>query len=260
MNRLVGISAVLALSLALCTACSAAPDASSSSAEKPDASASAELVASASAESTTPSAQAAPAASSEAAPAASSDAPSRTSSDAASSDAVSRASSDAASSDGGSSDRGSSDAASSNAASSGPVLSGPSGLAEMNVSMKYISLDEVQTIAESDDKTKVIIDLRKPADAQSAHIQGSIFAPMNKAVDNNNYADAIAELTGALHDAVGNEVGEGKDLILVCYQGKKYAQAATDILNALGADMDHVYTMEGGMKAWTEANKPTVSK
>ncbi len=181
----------------------------------------------------------------------------------ASSDPVS---SDAASSDAVSSDSASSDSASSNAASSGSsnrsagaVLSGPSGLAKMNVEMRYISDTDVLAIVDSGDAGKVIIDLRKPEDAQAGHIKGAIFAPMNKAVDNNNYTDAVANLAGALHDATGNEVGEGKELILVCYSGKKYAQAATDILNALGADMDKVYTLQGGMTAWNEAGHPTVT-
>ena len=242
MNRLFGLSAVLGVSLILLTACSASP-AASSAPENQSASISAESSVAVSSE------PAVSAASSElVAPAASSDV---ASSDIASSD---KASSDKASSDVASSDKSSSDAASSE-----PALSGPSGLAEMNVSMKYISIDEVLAIVQSGDKTKVILDLRKPADAKAAHIEGSIFAPVNKAVDNNNYADALANIAGTLSDATGNEVGEGKDIILVCYQGKKYAQAATDILNALGADMGHVYTMEGGFKAWNEAGNPTVA-
>lgn len=171
------------------------------------------------------------------------------------------ASSDTASSDSASSDSASSDSASSNSASSNkssePVLSGPSGISEMNVSMNYIS--DADVLAALGSKDMVVIDLRKPADAKAGHIQGAIFAPMNKAVDNNNYADAIANITGALYDATGNEVGEGKKLVLACYAGKKYAQAATDILNALGADMDNVYTLQGGMTAWNEAGNPTVA-
>ena len=237
MKRIIGLSAVFALSLIILASCSTAPTPSSSTASSSATNSSATLASS----------------SEVVLPATSSDV---ASSDAASSDAVS---SDAVSSDAASSDVVSSDRASSNAASSEPVLSGPSGIAEMNVPMQYISVTDVLAIAQGNDNSKVIIDLRKPADTKTATIQGAIFAPMNKAVDNNNYADAIANLTSALVEATGDEVGEGKDLILVCYQGKKYAQAATDILNALGADMDHVYTMEGGFKAWNEAGNPTVA-
>ena len=171
------------------------------------------------------------------------------------------ASSDAggvASSDSASSDARSSDAASSDGGSSDPVLSGPSGLTEMDVAMNYISPAEVQAAVEGGSSTMVVVDVRKPEDAAKGHIAGCIFAPMNKAVDNNNYAPAILNITSALTEATGNEVGEGKDVVLACYKGKKYAQAATDILNALGADMQHVYTMEGGMEAWNAASLPVV--
>lgn len=179
------------------------------------------------------------------------------------------ASSDRASSDAASSDAASSDAASSNVASSSRVSSGASsgiassaasGISEMNVSMQYISGTDLLAAINKGDKNKLIVDLRKPADVKAGFIQGAIFAPMNGAVDNSNYIDAIANLTGALYDATGNEVGEGKELVLVCYQGKKYAQAATDILNALGADMSKVYTLEGGMAAWNKAGNPTVTR
>ena len=204
------------------------------------------------------------------------------SSDAASSDRVSsdkassdRASSNKASSEKASSNRVSSNIASSGRASSGAVSSGKassgaassasaarnaSGLVEMNVAMQYISSKDALAAINAKDKNKVFVDLRKPEDAQKGAIAGAIFAPMNGAVDNNDYADAIANITGALYDATGNEVGEGKEIVLVCYAGKKYAQAATDILNALGANMDQVYTLEGGMTAWNEAGLPTVAR
>ena len=47
---------------------------------------------------------------------------------------------------------------------------------------------------------------------------------------------------------------EGLDdtLILVCYSGKKYAQAATNALSANGYDMSKVFTLEGGFNNWSE--------
>ena len=36
------------------------------------------------------------------------------------------------------------------------------------------------------------------------------------------------------------------------YSGKKYAQASTNALSAIGYDMDKVVTLEGGFTAWTE--------
>ena len=129
----------------------------------------------------------------------------------------------------------------------------------MGVKMNYMSAADLLAALGKHDPDLVVVDLRKPADAKAGHIEGAIFAPVNKAVDNNNYADALANVTSALHDATGNEVGQGKKLVLACYAGKKYAQAATDILNALGADMDNVYTLEGGMNAWIDGGNPVVA-
>lgn len=250
MNKIAVLGTALALMAGILSGCAGTAADTSASASASAASESA----SQSAAETSASASATPAATP--APVASSDTVGVGSSDAVgvgSSDAAGVGSSDAAG-------VGSSDAASSDSRSSEPVLSGPAGLTELNVPMKYISAADVLAAVEKNDKTKVIVDLRKPEDVKAGYIAGSIFAPLNKVVDNNNYADGIANLTSALSDATGNEVGEGKDIILVCYKGIKYAQAGTDILNALGADMDHVFTLEGGMTAWTEAKNPTVTR
>ena len=42
-----------------------------------------------------------------------------------------------------------------------------------------------------------------------------------------------------------------KKIILVCYSGKRYAQAATNALSAIGYDMTKVYTLEGGFTNWS---------
>ena len=39
------------------------------------------------------------------------------------------------------------------------------------------------------------------------------------------------------------------------YSGKSYAQAGTNVLSVIGANMDNVFTLEGGMKAWTGATE-----
>ena len=47
---------------------------------------------------------------------------------------------------------------------------------------------------------------------------------------------------------------DGKDstLILVCYSGKKYAQASTNALSAIGYDMSKVFTLQDGFNNWKE--------
>ena len=49
-----------------------------------------------------------------------------------------------------------------------------------------------------------------------------------------------------------------KNIVLVCYSGKRYAQAATNVLSALGYDMTKVYTLEGGFTAWSETYPETI--
>ena len=62
-------------------------------------------------------------------------------------------------------------------------------------------------------------------------------------------------MKAALKDATGSESGADKKLVLICYSGKTYAQAGTNVLSAIGANMDNVFTLEGGMKAWAGATE-----
>ncbi|MBQ9068492.1 MAG: hypothetical protein IJ131_05425 [Eggerthellaceae bacterium] len=247
MKRLFAILIACVFAAGVLAGCASSDDASSLSASAPTSSA--QEQSSSASEASTSSVSAA---SSDAKPAASSDSVALGSSDAVgkgSSDSVARGSSDSASSD----------AASSDSRSSEPVLDGPSGLAENDVAMQYVTCKEVLADIDKGDKTKLLVDLRKAEDFKAGHIKGAVNAPLNKVVDNNNYADGIANLTATLSRVTGNEVGEGCEIVLVCYAGKKYAQAGTDILNALGADMDTVFTLEGGMTAWNEAGNPVVT-
>ena len=49
-------------------------------------------------------------------------------------------------------------------------------------------------------------------------------------------------------------------LVLVCYSGKRYAQATTNVLSALGYDMSKVYTLEGGFTKWSETYPDQIEK
>lgn len=100
----------------------------------------------------------------------------------------------------------------------------------------------------------MFIDLRKADDYKAGHIKGSIAADMDacKGGDFQNCVDTMKE---ALKDATGSENGADKKLVLICYSGKSYAQAGTNVLSAIGANMDNVFTLEGGMKAWAGATE-----
>ena len=73
-------------------------------------------------------------------------------------------------------------------------------------------------------------DVRKAADYAEGHIPGAVSADMDDT------------------------------LVLVCYSGKRYAQATTNVLSALGYDMSKVYTLEGGFTKWSETYPDQIEK
>lgn len=115
-----------------------------------------------------------------------------------------------------------------------------------DVEMSYISTADLKdNIANSE---YLVLDVRKAADFEAGHIPGAVNADMDAAKDGDNES-GIANMKATL----GDPAKVDQKIVLVCYSGKRYAQAGTNVLAALGANMDNVYTLEGGMKAWEEA-------
>lgn len=100
----------------------------------------------------------------------------------------------------------------------------------------------------------MFIDLRKADDCKAGHIKGAIAADMD-ACKGGDFQNGVDTMKAALKDATGSESGADKKLLLICYSGKTYAQAGTNVLSVIGANMDNVFTLEGGMKAWTGATE-----
>lgn len=111
-----------------------------------------------------------------------------------------------------------------------------------NVEMQYMSLEELSDVLGTDGYT--VLDVRKAADYETSHIPGAVSADMDAAVNGDTAAgeETMTAATEGLDDT----------LVLVCYSGKKYAQASTNALSAIGYDMSKVYTLEGGFNAWSE--------
>ena len=111
-----------------------------------------------------------------------------------------------------------------------------------NVEMQYMTVEELNDVLGTDGY--VILDVRKAADYETSHIPGAVSADMDAAVNGDTAAgeETMTAATEGLDDT----------LVLVCYSGKKYAQASTNALSAIGYDMSKVYTLEGGFNAWTE--------
>ena len=122
--------------------------------------------------------------------------------------------------------------------------SAPAAEAPADVAMQYISVADAATKVGAEGYT--FLDVRKAADYTADHIEGAVSADMD-AAKNGDFAAGVA----TMEPVVANL---DDTLIVVCYAGKSYAQAGTNVLSALGYDMTKVYTLEGGFTAWTEAN------
>ena len=111
-----------------------------------------------------------------------------------------------------------------------------------NYPMQYIKAEEAKELLESDEY--VFFDIRKAADSSANSIPGALAYDMDAAKEGDTEAGK-ATMTKATE-------GLDKKIILVCYSGKRYAQAATNALSAIGYDMSKVYTLEGGFTNWSE--------
>ena len=112
-----------------------------------------------------------------------------------------------------------------------------------DVEMQYMRVEDAANVLGTDGY--LFLDVRKAADYDTSHIPGAVSADMD-AAKNGDFDAGVATM---------EEATDGVDdtLIVICYTGKSYAQATTNVLSALGYDMSKVYTLEGGFTAWTEA-------
>ena len=111
-----------------------------------------------------------------------------------------------------------------------------------DVEMQYITPADALAVLESEEY--VFFDVRKAADYAAGHIPGALSYDMDAAKE-GNFQAGVTTMTPALR-------GLDKNIVLICYSGKRYAQASTNVLSALGYDMSKVYTLEGGFTAWSE--------
>ena len=114
---------------------------------------------------------------------------------------------------------------------------------ESDVEMQYISVEDASAVLGDD--SYVFFDVRKAADYTTSHIPDSLGHDMD-AAKNGDFDAGVATMQAATKDL-------DKNIVVVCYSGKSYAQATFNVLSALGYDMSKVYTLEGGYSAWTEA-------
>lgn len=122
---------------------------------------------------------------------------------------------------------------------------------ESDVEMKYMTADELEAALAEGDDSLLIVDVRIADDYKTSHIPGAVSIDMD-AAKNGDFEAGVSAMQSGLKDACGSETGGDKTLVLVCYSGAKYAQASTNVLSAIGANMDNVVTLEGGFNGWVE--------
>ena len=111
-----------------------------------------------------------------------------------------------------------------------------------DVAMQYISVADALAVLEDD--SYIFFDVRKAADHQTSHIPGAEGHDMDAAKE-GDFAAGVATMKTATQDL-------DKNIVIICYSGKRYAQATTNVLSALGYDMSKVYTLEGAYSKWAE--------
>lgn len=112
-----------------------------------------------------------------------------------------------------------------------------------DIPMQYMTPEDALT--HLGEEGYVFLDVRKAEDYAASHIPGAVGADMDAAKE-GDFQAGVATMQETTKDL--NET-----LVLICYSGKRYAQATTNVLSALGYDMSKVYTLEGGFKAWSAA-------
>ncbi len=120
---------------------------------------------------------------------------------------------------------------------------------ESDIAMQYMTVEEASKVVETEGYT--FFDVRKAADYAASHIPGSLGYDMDAAKE-GDFNAGVGVMQGALRNMDDN-------IVIVCYSGKSYAQAATNVLSALGYDMTKVYTLEGGFTAWSETYPDSVT-
>lgn len=120
--------------------------------------------------------------------------------------------------------------------------------------MQYITVEDLKESIDSGADDYIILDVRQAEDYDTSHISGSYLSDQHAANKDGDMETGTANMKAALQESTGSETGnDGDKYALVCYSGKSYAQAATDVMVDMGISADQIYTVEGGVEAWEEA-------
>ena len=125
---------------------------------------------------------------------------------------------------------------------------------------QYITKEDLKAAMNAGEAGYVLLDVRKAADYAASHIQGAYSADVDATISNSDDETSLANLKAAVAAATGAETGNGDEkFVLICYSGKKYAEAATNLLQQMGVPAANLYTLEGGQNGWAEAGDEYVA-
>ena len=125
---------------------------------------------------------------------------------------------------------------------------------------QYITKEDLKAAMDAGETGYVLLDVRKAADYAASHIQGAYSADVDATISNSDDETSLANLKAAVAAATGAETGNGDEkFVLICYSGKKYAEAATNLLQQMGVPAANLYTLEGGQNGWAEAGDEYVA-
>ena len=101
------------------------------------------------------------------------------------------------------------------------------------------------------DDNSVVLDARKAADYEDAHIEGAVSADMDGYVG-NSITEAASD---ANVKAVVDKYGASKKYVLICYSGNRCAKAARRVLMNNGVKSSNITILTDGMGAWRSAGE-----
>lgn len=101
------------------------------------------------------------------------------------------------------------------------------------------------------DDNSVVLDARKAADYEDAHIAGAVSADMDGYVG-TSITEAASD---ANVKAVVDKYGASKKYVLICYSGNRYAKAARRVLMNNGVKSSNITILTDGMGAWRSAGE-----
>lgn len=102
----------------------------------------------------------------------------------------------------------------------------------------------------------VVFDLRDVASYATGHIKPSISTPLRESVD-GALKDLSDDQSKANLQAAVN-ANPNKFYVVECYSGNNYAAKAVNYLKEIGVSESKIIVLEGGAKAWKDANHSTI--